>query len=79
MRSLAASSGFPAPPAGLTERELQALSLLARGLTDQEMAAVMGVSTATAHEYVEKTRKKLGVKSRAQAAAVGVSLGIICV
>jgi pimeloyl-ACP methyl ester carboxylesterase/DNA-binding CsgD family transcriptional regulator len=58
-----------APPAELSERELEVLRLVARGLTDQEIAAQLVLSAHTVHRHVANVRTKLGVASRAAAAA----------
>ena len=54
-------------PAGLTEREVDVLGLLARGLSNREMAAALGVSVKTVGAHVEHIYDKAGVRSRAAA------------
>ncbi len=76
-RFLACLHGFPVPPAGLTQREIESLRLIAGGATDEKIGQAMRVSRATAHEFVEKARKKLGAATRAQAIAAAVALGIV--
>ena len=77
VRVLAPQSGFPLPPAGLTPREIDCLSRVALGLTDQEIADALNVSRATAHQHVESAKRKMVVRSRAELVATAVSLGII--
>jgi LuxR family transcriptional regulator, quorum-sensing system regulator BjaR1 len=77
LRSLVPRHGFPVPPLGLTRREIDSLRLVAGGATDREAARRMGISPATAHEYVEKAKRKMKVSTRAEAIAVAVSLAII--
>jgi LuxR family quorum-sensing system transcriptional regulator CciR len=77
VRSLGQRREFPAPPAGLSRREIDCLKLVALGYSDIEIAATLGISKSTAHQHVEGGRKRLKAKSRAQSAALGVSFGII--
>lgn len=53
----------------LTVRERQVLTLVAEGLTDAQIAARLVLSTHTVHRHVANARTKLGVPSRAAAAA----------
>jgi DNA-binding CsgD family transcriptional regulator len=76
-RGLNAGRAFPLPPSGLTPREIASLDLVARGATDRRIAAKLGISQATAHDHVENAKRKLVVKTRAEAIAVAVSLGIV--
>ena len=76
-RTLVAREGFAAPPAGLTPREVACLRLVARGLPDRAIAAELGIAVSTAHEFVEKAKRRLKVKSRPELAAVAVALGIV--
>jgi LuxR family transcriptional regulator, quorum-sensing system regulator BjaR1 len=68
---------FPAPPSGLTRREINALRLVALGYTDADIAESMGVSQITAHQHVEGARKRLRARSRASMVAKGMTLGIV--
>jgi len=59
------------PDAGevaLTPRELEVASLVAEGLTNQEIAQRLHVAHRTAETHVENIRQKLGFRSRAQIA-----------
>jgi pimeloyl-ACP methyl ester carboxylesterase len=53
----------------LTARELEVLRLVAVGLTDAEIAAQLVLSSHTVHRHVSNIRAKLGVTTRAAAAA----------
>lgn len=53
----------------LTEREDEVLRLVARGLTDAQIAELLVLSPHTVHRHVANVRTKLGVPSRAAAAA----------
>jgi len=54
-------------PAGLTEREIDVLRLLAVGRTNREIGAVLGISRKTVGSHVEHIYAKAGVRSRAAA------------
>lgn len=77
IRVLVAGRGFPQPPAGLTEREMTCLSMVADGLSDREMGERLQLSTTTVHEHVEKAKRKLHARTRASAVAIAVMLGIV--
>lgn len=55
-------------PAGLTDRELEVLRLVARGRTNKEVAASLYLSAKTVGRHVEHIYLKIGVRSRAAAA-----------
>jgi non-specific serine/threonine protein kinase len=77
--STSAVPSEPAVPAahdGLTPREREVLRLLAEGLSDPEIAAALFVSRRTAATHVAGIFRKLGVSSRAAAAAYAVRHGL---
>ena len=55
-------------PAGLTDREVEVLRLIARGRSNRDVAAALVVSPKTVGRHVENLYRKLGVHSRAAAA-----------
>ncbi len=57
-----------APPAGLSARELEVLRLVARGLTNKQAAAELGISPKTVGRHVEAIYSKIGASTRAAAA-----------
>jgi len=63
-------------PAGLTDRQLEVLRLLAGGLTNGEIATELVLSVRTVDRHVAEILAKLGVTSRRQAAAQAEALGI---
>ncbi len=63
--------------AGLTERELDVLKSLGRGLTNSEIAARLFLSEGTVRNYVSAVIAKLGVSDRTQAAVIAVRHGIV--
>ncbi|MFF2493685.1 alpha/beta fold hydrolase [Agromyces sp. NPDC058064] len=65
----AGSRSGPAGAIGLTAREREVLRFVARGDTDAEIAAHLLLSPHTVHRHLANIRSKLGVPSRAAAAA----------
>jgi DNA-binding CsgD family transcriptional regulator len=65
-----------ANPAGLTARELEVLSLVAGGLRNSEIADRLFVSQRTVDHHVSAILRKLGARSRAEASAEAVRLGL---
>jgi HD-GYP domain-containing protein (c-di-GMP phosphodiesterase class II)/DNA-binding CsgD family transcriptional regulator len=55
-------------PAGLSDREIEVLRLVARGLSNGEIAAALVVSPRTAEHHVQHIYTKVGVSSRAAVA-----------
>lgn len=72
-RFLTATRGAP----GLTEREGEALALVALGHDDFEIGEALRVSKATAHAHVERAKRRLGARSRSHAVAIAMSRGLI--
>jgi HD-GYP domain-containing protein (c-di-GMP phosphodiesterase class II) len=54
-------------PAGLTRRELQVLSALVLGRSNQTIADELGISAKTVGHHIERVYRKAGVRSRAAA------------
>jgi DNA-binding NarL/FixJ family response regulator len=68
----------PTPrPYELTCRELQVLTLLAAGRSNPEIAATLVVSPRTISSHVEHILQKLDVPTRAGAAALAASEGLL--
>jgi DNA-binding CsgD family transcriptional regulator/tetratricopeptide (TPR) repeat protein len=55
---------------GLTPREAEVLALVARGLTNREIAAELVISVRTAGVHVSNILRKLGAPNRREAAAI---------
>src|SRR5579859_490004 len=66
----------PMLPCGLTPREAEILVLLARGLTNKEIAARLSVSVRTVRSHVEHVYAKIGVSARGAAAMFAMRHGL---
>jgi DNA-binding CsgD family transcriptional regulator len=66
-----------ANPAGLSDRELEVLVLMAQGLTNAEIAGHLVVSTRTVDHHVSAVLVKLEVRSRFEAARKAETLGLV--
>ena len=61
----------------MTPREREVLSLLAKGLTNRQIAERLVVSEHTVHRHVTNILRKLDVPSRTAAAAQAVRAGLL--
>jgi len=61
----------------LTPRERDVLKLVAQGLSNQDIAQRLFLSEHTVHRHLANIRHKLGLSSRAAAAAWGVRAGLV--
>jgi putative nucleotidyltransferase with HDIG domain len=64
-------------PAGLTDRQVDVLRLLAQGLSNKEIARRLVVSPRTAEHHVQDVYLKIGVNSRAGAALFALEHGLL--
>ena len=66
-----------ADPAGLTEREVEVLRLIARGQANKQVAATLGISPKTVGRHVEHIYAKAGVTTRAGATLFAMEQGLL--
>ncbi|ODT66914.1 MAG: DNA-binding response regulator [Pelagibacterium sp. SCN 63-23] len=71
-----APSGRPDDEAGLSPRETEVLTLLARGLTVAETARRLGLQPQTIASYVKVIYQKLCISSRAEATREAIKRGL---
>jgi DNA-binding NarL/FixJ family response regulator len=65
------------PPSGLTPRELDVLSLVARGLRNREIADQLGVSPRTVGTHIEHILLKMRLTTRAALAGEALERGLV--
>ncbi len=66
-----------AAPAGLSEREVEVLRLVAQGLSNSDIAGQLVISRRTAEHHVQHVYAKVGVSSRAAATLFAVRHGLL--
>ena len=71
------STVHPAPLAELTPRELEVLRLVARGLSNADIARELIVGDATIKTHVARIFSKLDLHDRAQAVVVAYECGLV--
>jgi HD-GYP domain-containing protein (c-di-GMP phosphodiesterase class II) len=64
-------------PAGLTRREVEVLRLVARGLSNKQIAATLGVAPKTASSHIEHIYQKTEAANRAQASIFAMRHGLM--
>jgi len=70
-------SSRPAALDELTDREIEVLKLVARGLTNAEIANALFLGEATVRTHVSRILGKLGLRDRTQAAVVAYESGLV--
>lgn len=81
VQAVVEASGEPPPevqyPSGLTEREVEVLGLLARGLLTKQIARHFDVSPKTVDTHIQAAYRKIGVSTRAAATLFALEHGLI--
>lgn len=71
------SGAKPAALAELTEREREVMTLVATGLSNDEIADQLVITPATAKTHVSRVMAKLGVHDRAQLVVLAYETGLV--
>ena len=66
-----------ANPAGLTDREVEVLRLIAQGHGNKQVAAMLGISPKTVGRHVEHVYAKANVRTRAGATLFAMEQGLL--
>lgn len=74
-RNVALCYGLMSDRGPFAPREREALSLLLDGMSEKQVAAAMGLTKASAHQYVVSIYRKLGVRSRGELTALWIHRG----
>ena len=61
----------------ITSREAEVLALVARGLSNREIAGRLGITSFTVARHIEGILSKVGASNRAEAVTIGIRGGMI--
>ncbi|MGK4595181.1 response regulator [Amycolatopsis sp. w19] len=67
----------PPPPAGLTQREIEILTFVGRGLSNTEIAETLTISVKTVKTHISRLLSKLSARDRAQLVITAYDLGLV--
>jgi two-component system NarL family response regulator len=76
-QTLAAALEAQSDSPQLSEREIEVLELVARGLANKQIAYTLNIAETTAKNHVKNILHKLGVQDRTHAATAAIQRGII--
>ncbi|TMQ97508.1 response regulator transcription factor [Actinomadura soli] len=65
------------PAGGVTEREREVLTLVGRGMSNQEIAGELFISVATAKAHVARLLAKLDARDRVQLVIIAYEMGLV--
>jgi HD-GYP domain-containing protein (c-di-GMP phosphodiesterase class II) len=81
VQAVLTAAGQPAPPvprpAGLSERECEVLSLIARGMATKQVARQLGISPKTCDHHIQRLYRKTGLSTRAGATLFALEHGLV--
>jgi LuxR family maltose regulon positive regulatory protein len=75
--AVVSGADLPAPIEALTDREMEVLRALGRGLSNKEIARVLGLSSFTVRFHASNLYAKLHVNTRAQAVERATLIGLL--
>jgi HD-GYP domain-containing protein (c-di-GMP phosphodiesterase class II) len=64
-------------PAGLTPREIEVLTLIARGASNRQVAQALGITAKTAGTHIERIYVKIGASTRSTATLFAMQHGLL--
>lgn len=64
-------------PAGLTQREVEVLVLIATGASAKQVAYALGITRKTAATHIERIYMKIGVSTRSDATRFAIAHGLV--
>jgi HD-GYP domain-containing protein (c-di-GMP phosphodiesterase class II) len=64
-------------PAGLTPREVEVLTLIARGASTRQVARALGITAKTAETHIERIYAKIGASTRSTATLFAMQHGLL--
>lgn len=64
-------------PAGLTPREVEVLTLIARGASTRQVARILGITAKTAGTHIERIYTKIGASTRSTATLFAMQHGLL--
>ncbi len=64
-------------PGGLTPREIEVLTLIARGASNKQVARMLGIAAKTAGTHIERIYSKIGASTRSGATLFAMQNGLL--